>query len=350
MFKITLQDLRFRRRQFAIAVIGAGLLFAISLLLAGMAAGFGVEITKTVEAMAAEHWVVAQGAAGRVGNLPPIPASTVAAVAQEPGVRQAAPVAVVNQAVRSNGNTTRTVNLVGYRLGSGLGGPGALTSGNQVTQSGQAVVDKAMGLGVGRRFSVAGVDLRVVGVVSERSLYGGVPNVYVTIHDLQRAVFGGHALIGAVLVKGTPASLPTGYTIKSNSEVSAASLAQMATYVSTINNVRYLMWVIAAIIVAALVYVSALERTGDFAVLKAVGATTAVLFAGLIVQSVLVSLAAAIVGGVLSNFLISIIAQPVYIPDSAYVVLPVSALVLGVIASLVALRRAASVDPSSAFA
>ena len=43
MVRITLQDLRYRARQFSIAVIGAGLLFAMSILLAGMAAGFSVE-------------------------------------------------------------------------------------------------------------------------------------------------------------------------------------------------------------------------------------------------------------------------------------------------------------------
>ncbi len=349
MLRITLQDLRFRGRQFAIAVIGAGLLFGISLLLAGMVTGFSVEITKTVQAMGAQHWVVAQGAAGRVGSLPPIPASTVAALAREPGVENAGPVVVMNQPIRSNGNTTKSVNLIGYRPGSGLGGPGDLTAGHQVTGSGQAVVDIGLGLGVGQRFSVASESFRVVGVVAERTLYGGVANAYATVGDVQRAVFGGHPLIGAVLVDGTPARLPAGYTMKSNSQISSASLTQMSTYVSTINNVRYMMWVIAAIIVAALVYVTALERTQDFAVLKAVGATTAVLFAGLTAQSILVALVAAVVGGILSTFMAVLIAQPVYIPDSAYFILPVSGLVVGVMASLVALRRASSVDPASAF-
>jgi putative ABC transport system permease protein len=44
-----------------------------------------------------------------------------------------------------------------------------------------------------------------------------------------------------------------------------------------------------------------------------------------------------------------IFAQPVDIPGSAFIVLPLSALVVGMLASLAALRRAASVDPASAF-
>ena len=274
-----------------------------------------------------------------------------AAVAREPGVRQAAPVVVVTQPIRANGNTTKTVNLVGYRPGSGLGGPGSvLISGHQVTGPGQAVVATLLQLGVGQRFSVASVSFTVVGVVAERSLFGGTANAYVTVGDVQKAVFGGHPLIGAVLVTGTPSSLPAGYTMLSNSQIQAASLDQMSAGVSSINASRYFMWVIAAIIVAALVYVTALERTRDFAVLKAVGATTALLFAGLAGQAVLVSLFAAIIGGVLSTFLTGIFPQPVYVPASAYIVLPLSAVVVGVLASMAALRRAASVDPASAFA
>ena len=201
-----------------------------------------------------------------------------------------------------------------------------------------------------RRVSAASVSFTVVGVVAERSLFGGVANAYVTLSDVQKSVFGGHPLIGAVLVTGTPASLPAGYVLMSNSQIEAASLAQMSAGVSSINTSRYFMWVIAAIIVAALVYVTALERTRDFAVLKAVGATTAVLFAGLAGQAVIVSLLAALIGAVLSTFLTGIFPQPVYVPASAYIILPLSAIVVGVLASMAALRRAASVDPASAFA
>jgi putative ABC transport system permease protein len=110
------------------------------------------------------------------------------------------------------------------------------------------------------------------------------------------------------------------------------------------------MWVIAAIIVAALVYVTALERTRDFAVLKALGSSTGLLFVGLAAQAVAVALAAAVIAAILSTFMTGIFAQPVDIPGSAFIVLPLSALVVGLLASLVALRRAASVDPAAAFA
>ena len=172
------------------------------------------------------------------------------------------------------------------------------------------MVDNGLGIGLGQNFIVADQSFHVVGITSERSLFGGVANAYVTLHDVQRAVYGGHPVIGAVLVTGDPTRVPGGYVLKTNQEISSATLAQMKAGVASINSTRYFMWIIAAIIVAALVYVTALERTRDFAVLKAVGATTGVLFAGLAGQAVLVSLMAAVIGGVLSTFMTGVFPQP----------------------------------------
>lgn len=350
MLSITLQDLRFRARQFIIAVIGAGLLFAMTLLLAGMAAGFSVEVNQTVQGMDAQSWVLGAGSVGRIAALSPISQSAVTTVGQLPGVTRAAPLIVVPQAAEITGRAVQSVNLVGYEPGSGLGGPGPVGSGSEVSTNGQAVVDARMKLTVGQRFSVSGRDFRVVGVVTSRTLLGGAPNAYITLSDAQAVVFGGRPLIGAVLTNGTPRSVPAGYQVFSNTQIESASLAQLAAARESIDNSRVFMWVIAALIVAALVYVTALERTRDFAVLKAVGASTRLLFAGLAAQAVLVALAAAIIAAVLANFMTGIFAQPVDIQASAFFVLPLSALVVGLIASLAALRRAASVDPSAAFA
>ncbi len=107
---------------------------------------------------------------------------------------------------------------------------------------------------------------------------------------------------------------------------------------------------ISVFIVAALVYVTALERTRDFAVLKALGSSSTLLFIGLAIQAVLVSLAAAAIAAVISNFMTGLFDQPVDIPSRAFVILPITAVVVGILSSLAALRRAVSADPAIAFA
>ena len=347
MLGITLQDLRFRARQFLIAVIGAGLIFAMTLLLSGLAAGFGVEVNQTVTGMGSQAWVVAQGSSGRISSLAPLPASTELAVKSEPGVQRADPLIVIPQAASVH-HGLRSIVLVGYNPG-GLGLP-PLVSGRGVRSDGDVVVDRRLGVATGQTFAVSGHVLTVVGTVNGRTLLGGIADAYVTLREAQAIVFESRPLVSAILTTGVPRALPAGLVHMSNAQIESRSLAQMASAVSSIDNSRSFSWVIAAVIVAALVYVTALERTRDFAVMKALGASSRALFLGLALQAVLVALVAAAIGGVMANFMTGIFDQPVDIPSSAFVVLPLSALVVGLLASLVALRRAISVDPATAFA
>ena len=137
--------------------------------------------------------------------------------------------------------------------------------------------------------------------------------------------------------------------LMSNDEVKEDSLGPMADAVSSVDNSRYLMWVVAAIIVAALIYVSALQRLRDFAVLKAVGASSMSLFVGVALQAVLITLAAAGLAAASAGVLKPLYLVPVEVPSSAYLVLPVLAVGIGVLSSLVALRQALKVDPALAF-
>ena len=348
MLSITISDLLYRRRQFLIATIGAGLVFAMTLLLAGLTNGFGVEIDQTVTGFHADSWVVKAGSSGRVASLTPFTRSAAARVAATPGVTAAVPVVVIPQTADVSG-VLQQVNLIGSPVGTAPGRP-PLTSGSPVSGPGQAVVDARLGVAVGAVVDVGGHAFRVVGLTSDRTLLGGIPNMYVTLADAQAAAFQGASLISAVIVTGTPTATPAGLVPLSNADIEAASLDQMATAVSSINNSRLFMWAIAAVIVASLVYVTALERTRDFAVLKALGASSGRLYVGLAFQAVLVALVAALIAVILAQFMIGVFSQPIDFPASAYVELPLSAVVVGMLASLIALRRAVAADPAKAFA
>lgn len=347
MITITLSDLRYRARQFVIATLGAGLAFAMTLLLAGLAAGFSVEINQTVSGLGATSWVVKAGSPGRVSSLPPMPESVVGTVAHEPGVTRAVGIAVVPQTAQVRG-VPDSVTLIGTSGAPPVAPP--LLRGHEVRAAGQAVVDTRLGVGPGATMTIGGRRFTVVGVTSGRTLFGGLPDMYVTLGDLQAAVFDGQPIVNAVLTQGRPGSLPASLAALTNAQVEQATIGQMGNAVSSIDNSKYFMWVVAAIIVASLVYVTALERKPDFAVLKALGASSSGLFWGLALEAVVVTLAAAAFGAVISQFMSGIFKQPVVIPASAYVVLPLSAIVVGLLASLSALRRAVSADPAAALA
>ena len=348
MFGITISDLLYRRRQFLIATLGASLVFAMTLLLAGLVGGFRVEIDQTVAGFHADAWVVKAGSSGRIASLAPMAGTAAAGVARSPGVAAAVPIVVIPQTAAVRGSLQQ-VNLVGAPVGSAPGRP-PLVAGAPVTAPGQAVVDRWLGVGVGTRVSIGGHPFTVVGVTSDRTLLGGTPDMYVGLHDAQTVAFEGADLVSAVVVDGRPSALPTGLAVMTNGQIDRASLQQMATAESSINNSKLFMWAIAAVIVASLVYVTALERTRDFAVLKALGASSGALYVGLALQAVVVALVAAAVAAVVAQFMVGVFSQVVAIPTSAYIILPVTAVIVGMLSSLIALRRAVAADPAKAFA
>ena len=73
---ITLRDLQYRKRQFAIAIVGTGLVFALALLLTGVNAGFHTEAEDAVAATGASGWIVEKGAGGPFTSLSTMPAAT----------------------------------------------------------------------------------------------------------------------------------------------------------------------------------------------------------------------------------------------------------------------------------
>src|SRR5437773_11506255 len=115
MWMITLRDLQFRKRQFGIAIVGAGLVFALTLVLTGMSAGFYAETHATVNSIGTTYWIVPAGASGPFAG-----ASVVDPRAAEE-IQSAGPVhplVIAGSTVRkANSSSTRGVNVIGHQLG-----------------------------------------------------------------------------------------------------------------------------------------------------------------------------------------------------------------------------------------
>jgi putative ABC transport system permease protein len=342
---ITIADLRHRLRQFLIAVVGAGVVFALALLLTGMAAGFSREIERTVASAGADAWLVPDGASGPFTSTLAMSGSTVAEAADVDGVDHADGMAISLQTVAKPTGDRERVMMIGTDATDGV----EPAEGRSVRTAYEAVVDRRLDLAVGDSFVLGGRTFAVVGVVDGMTLFGGSPDAFVSLAAAQAVLFEGQDLVTAVAVRGTPGSVPSGLRSMTPKQVEADSLGPMKDAVKSVDNSRFLMWFIAVIIVAALVYVSALQRTRDFAVMKAVGASTWHLFLGVAIQAVLITLAAAVFAVSTAWIFRPAYTVPVEVPVDAYLLLPVVAVAVGVLASLVALRRAVTVDPALAF-
>ena len=310
MWFISLRDLVYRRRRFVIAIVGTAAVFAMALVLAGMAAGFRVEAERTQAGIGADAWVVPTGVPGPWTSFRTMPAALAAVVAKEPGVRAASPLIHLRQSVHQ-GSKLVDVNVFGHVIG-GLGEPpaaeGALEDG-----PGQVLVDSKLGAHIGDRIVIGRWTYRVTGLVHGMTATSGIPTVWMPLQDAQTMGFGGQPFTTAIITRGVPREVPAGLVVVSNDAAIEDSLRPLQSGIQSISSSKTFLWVIAAIIIGAVVYLSTLERVRDFAVLKAVGASSRDLFLGLAAQSVVV------------------------------------ALVVGLLASLVGLRKAITVDPALAF-
>jgi putative ABC transport system permease protein len=345
---VTFADLWFRARQFLIAVVGVALVLGLALALSGLADGFYSEVTNTVDSVGANSWVMSEAAHGRLTAFAAFSGAEQQAVADEPGAGRASAMlfAPSTVAIVSGSTQPLSVNLFGVER-NGLGDP-QVASGHPLAGPGQVVVDSKVGP-VGSGLTIGGHRFDVVGTVDNRTMLGGVPLVYMTLPAAQQVVTGGKPLITAIATSGTPAAVPAGLVVLSPPTVVTDTVSQLKSAVASIDNTRWLMWLVAAAIVASMLYVAALERKRDFAVLKALGSSSRALFLSLVLEAVLVTLLAAILAEVLASLLTPAFAQPVDITTDARLVLPVIAVVVGVLASITALRRVTGADPAAAF-
>jgi putative ABC transport system permease protein len=273
------------------------------------------------------------------------PAAEAKRIATLPGIRAADPVLLMRANVTANG--VRDLNVVGIPPG-GLVSP-KLSAGRQLRGPGDMIADATLGVKLGSTISVFGRQYTIVGRTSGVTYTAGVPVAFVPIGDLQAGALSGAPLATTVVARGSTATPLKGYQMLTNAAVREDLGRPMREATETINFLTVLLWLVAAGIIGSVLYLQAIERSRDFAVFKATGVTTRTLLWGLAFQAIALALASAVAAYALSFALTPAMSMAITIPRSAYVLLPVVAVVVGLVSSLIALRRAVTVDPALAF-
>lgn len=342
MLTAALRDLQWRKRRFVIAIVGTGLVFAMTLVLTGLANGFRVEAVRTVDSLGLDGYLVKSGATGPFLGSSAFPATKL----QVPGVEVAVPL-VYGSATMQDHGTARSVNV----FGAPEKGPGmpAVEQGRPPTEPHEAAVSNTMDKPIGATIEVGSRNLQVVGIVDDSTALAGQSNVFLTVAGAQKLLFSDQPLISSIGVKPLPERAPPGYLLVNRDGAINDLLRALTGARQAMTLMAGLLWVVAALIVGSMIYMSALERTRDFAVFKAVGVPTRSILVGLAMQAVIVAVLAAVLGGALSVLLGPLFPMRVDIPRVAFLLLPVVAITIGVLASLAGLRRAVTVDPALAF-
>jgi putative ABC transport system permease protein len=234
-----------------------------------------------------------------------------------PGVARADPLVILHSTVRRP--AVRDVNMIAARPG-GLGTP-PLAGGRPVARAGEVVADTELGLALGDRLELSGRRLEVVGLADRVTWYFGTPTLFLALEDAQAVAFGGQPLAMAVLTRGVPGGGVPGLERFTNGQAVADLERPLVRGLQSIDLISGLLWLVAAGIIGSIVYLSVLERLRELAVL-AVGIAT---------------------------LLAPVFPFSVEIPPLAFPRLVATAMLVGLAASVVGLRRAVAVQPALAF-
>lgn len=343
MWLLTLRDIQYRLVRFLVVIVATGLVFALLMLMSGLADQLSNEAFHAVDGIGAAYWIGPAGASGPFTSTGTLPQSVV----QQVQIERAAPVLIARSGLRLGGRVKEVI-VFGHLAGR-LGSP-HVVEGVAPAQPTEIAVDASTKLKVGQKARVANREYLVTGLTRDETILAGLPFVFMDLTEARQALYQGRDIVSAVLADTKPVSLPDGVTAQSSQEVALDARHPLEQAIKSVNLIRVLLWIVSAMIIGGIIYLSAMERRRDFAVLKAIGAETKPLLAGLAAQGVVVAIAASLLASILQLALAPTFPLKIHVSVATLIQVPVLAVLISLVASAAGMRQVASVDPALSFA
>jgi len=363
--KVALLELRRRPGRFVPALVALVLLTLLLLVLGGLLDGLANGSTGALRAQPGQ--LLTYSADSKLSLVRSrVDAATVAQVGQVPGVQQVGGLGVVLLGAKVPGKSDEAnAAVLGYQIPPrGVPAPPG--------QVGDVYADRSLeayGVRVGQTLEVGPnqYPVTVIGWVSDTDFL------------LQGSLWGSEATWRAVLASARPDAVlapgtfpvltvltaPGADPIEVSTAIDAAtggathtvtrayavdSLPGLRQQRSTFNSIIYTTFFVAALVVALFFALLTLERTGLYAVFKAMGASSRQIFSQVVAQAVIIAVVAFVLGGLLAW--VATFAIPPQVPlqltSARAVEVFVGLVVMSAIGSAISLRRVVRVDPASA--
>ncbi|MEU4199892.1 ABC transporter permease [Streptomyces sp. NPDC026294] len=376
------RDLRFAKGRFALMGTVVVLITVLVGLLSGLTAGLGRENTSAITALPAGRLAFTAPAGGgddvsftdsHVGER------TWDAWARVPGVRSAEPLGIGTAKATAGdgagdgaGERTAALSAFGVRPGSHLApAAGRIADGSAVLSTKAA---EELGVRAGGRFTLNGRTLTAAAVAGE-AMYSHTPVVWTSLDDWAAVSGGtGSAAAGPGHDSGSGASgaaeartaTVVALTTSSDADLSAAdrklgtrtvttgeALNAIGSYTAengSLQLMRGFLFAISALVIGAFFTVWTIQRSGDVAVLKALGAPTRYLLRDALGQAVVLLVTGTGVGTALAASAGAAVGGTVpFVLDPATVLVPALVMIaLGAVGAALSIRRITAVDPLTA--
>ncbi|GAA2803076.1 ABC transporter permease [Kitasatospora sp. CM 4170] len=348
------RDLGFAKGRFALMGTVIVLITVLVGLLSGLTAGLGRQNISAITGLPADHLVFSKPADGQRLSF------TDSQVAPEqwqawgrvPGVSAAQPIGITTTKAAA-GQRTAALSAFGVPDGSGLVPKGAPVAPGRAVLSATAA-ENLGGLQPGATFTVAGHPLQVAAVADD-AWYSHTPVVWTSLADWQRFAPGGagHATVIA-LTSASGADLGAADArLGTETRTREDALAAIGSYTSengSLQLMRGFLFAISALVIGAFFTVWTIQRSGDIAVLKALGASTRYLLRDALGQAVLLLVLGTALGTAIAVGAGAVIGSAVpFVLDAPTVLLPAAVMIaLGAVGAALSVRRITAVDPLTA--
>jgi len=349
------RDLRFARGRFVLIGAVVALITLLVGFLAGLTGGLAAQDVSAVLGLPGDRLVLAQPDSGQPSfSQSSLDDATVAAWRGTAGVTAVTPVGIAQGRATVPGSDAVAVALFGVPHGA----PASTVTGlapsadDEVGLSSEAA--HALHAAVGDRITIAGAAYDVASIGGDAS-YSHTPVVALTPNAWADADqrLGGDGDATVLAVSGSPDWAAAASATRTSASPALASLGALETFKSEIGSLGLMiamLFGVSALVVGAFFTVWTMQRAGDVAVLKALGASDASLIRDALGQALVVLVLgigvgmAAVVGlGTLAGGALPFLLSPLT------TLLPAVAMaVLGLAGAAVALRTVTHADPHTA--
>jgi len=387
------RDIRYHLGRFLLTGLGIGLLLATVMAMGGIYRGMVEDALSMIRGAGADLWVVQKGTAGPFAEVSRVPEDLYRAIRAVSGVRDASPVAFQSVQLRQGERRLR-VQLIGAR-GGALGMPPAVAAGRPIGAARhEMIADLRADLALGSQVSIGRLRFTVVGLTDGLVSSSGDPVVHVSLMDAQEIQF----LKGSEAIRNERARLEADLSGRGPGGPDAASVAPLVQNTHLANAVlvalepwadkdevaariqrwnhyramtgaeqeevltrsvierarqqillfRVTLLAVSTVIIALIIYTMTMEKTRDIATLKVIGAPDRTIATLILQESLGLGLLGFLLGWALIGQTYEFFPRRVAIePVDQYVLLGI---VVGIcaLASLLGIRRALSVDPTTA--
>ena len=359
---VALRDLRHARGRFTLMLVVITLITFLVTFLASLTAGLSRESTSAITGLPADHLAFAMP---DPGDDPDFTASSVTAHqwrawAAAPGVVSADPLGVAMTRAQS-ATSAASVTALGIDPDSTLlpAGVTGLTAGT-VLVSAAAAAD--LSVRAGDAIDVAGQELHVGAVLDTEASFAHTPVLWTTLEDWQAIGAPGHdaadgpaATVVALTLDASADIASTDSTAGTATLTTAQARSAISSFSSengSLTLMQAFLMAISALVVGAFFTVWTISRSGDVAVLKALGASTGYLLRDAIGQAVVVLVLGVGIGTALAAAGAALLAGvvPVVVATTTTLVPAVVLVLVGLVGAVLAIARITRVDPHTALA